>query len=136
MLSHLFLHTCSFQVNANYILEIAFNSWVNPFEVQYDGRCCDQHQLSAPDCTSTCQTRFEICLQPSDYSLSNENCPYGRYVIPFDSSIPDPDNFTFTFGVRGTPNPMIYTVPTVLNVRKMSLIDRYSHKVSTFHRIV
>ena len=121
-ITSILVHTCSFQVSAIYILEIAFNSWENPFKVLYDGRCCDQHERSAPHCTNICETRFEVCLQPSNYSLSNENCPYGRYVIPFDSSIPDPDNFHFTFGVHGTPNPMIYIVPTILSVRKMSLI--------------
>ena len=42
-------------------------------------------------------------------------------MIPFDPSIPNSDNFVFTLGGElegGTPNPMMYTVPTVLSVRE------------------
>ena len=109
-----------FQANANYVLEIAFNSWENPLKNDYVKHCCDQTTLFPPNCPEACETRFEICLRPFN-SSSNENCPYGRYVIPFDSSISDPDNFTFTLGGElegGTPNPMTYTVPTVLSVRQ------------------
>ena len=109
-----------FQANANYVLEIAFNSWENPLKIDSGGHCCDQGNVFPPHCFDICETRFEICLQPFS-SSSNRNCPYGRYVIPFDPSIPDPDNFTFTFGGElegGTPNPMTYTVPTVLSVRQ------------------
>ena len=107
-----------------------FNTWENPFKALAD-RCCDQLDTFPPNCAGSCETRFEICLQPFSYSPSNRNCPYGRYLVPFDSSIPDSDNIDFAVGVNlegEVPNPMIYSIPTDLTVRidNHEMIDVHS----------
>ena len=92
---------------------MALDTWENPFHAEFNLECCDL-DIFYPHCTGTCETRFEICLQPFSFSSSNENCPYGKYSTSHDSSIPNSDNITFTFGVDlegSVPNPMTYYVP-------------------------
>ena len=94
--------------------------WENPFKTEYDLECCDE-DVFYPNCSieAVCQTRFDICLQPFSLSLSNINCPYGRYYTNHDSSFPDPDNITFIFGVNiegNVPNPIAFYIPESLTV--------------------
>jgi hypothetical protein len=115
-------------VDGNYVIEVAFKSWINQFKTYYTGRCCDRNNEPPCRVEVACDTRFTVCLQPFTFSLSNTNCPYGRYSTNHDPSHSDPDNITFTFGINiGTtvPNPMKFIINNDKMVPMRVIVEGY-----------
>ena len=101
-------------------MEVAIYSWHNPLKVDENLECCDGGGSDPPNCTDECDTRFDFCLQPAQFSAANMNCPFGRYRSPASEFVNDPDNQSFVFGMdlEGyVPNPMPFHLATFPQVR-------------------
>jgi hypothetical protein len=122
--------------DGNHVIEIFLKSWLNPLKIDFNGECCDS-SFVAP-CTfgnidHSCETQFNICLQPSSFSLSNNNCPFGKYATNYDPSIINPDDITFTFGVSigpTVPNPMTFDIFNKNKVRNTCNADTVNTFIS------
>lgn len=108
------------QTSAEVLVDVALHSWYNPFKIDEYFDCCDGGSSVFPDCTGTCDTRFEFCLQPSQLSMASTNCALGLYRSPASDFVTDADNQSFIFGLDlegNVPNPMTFHLASYPQVR-------------------
>ena len=118
---------CSIQISAEVLVEVAIHSWQNPLKIGRYSECCDDGASVPPKCTDECDTRFDFCLQPAQFSAANTNCPFGRYRSPASDFISDPDNQSFVFGINlegHVPNPMPFHLASYPKVSQSSEIPQ------------
>ena len=115
---------CYVQISAEVVVEVAIHSWNNPLKIGEFFECCDGGGSIPPSCTGECDTRFDFCLQPAQFSTVNTNCPFGRYRSPASELVSDPDNQEFVFGMDlegHVPNPMPFHLASFPKVRDYSM---------------